>query len=44
MTTALTTAIARWRQVALALVRDPENSTPSQRAIAWAFLRKHGAA
>lgn len=38
MTPALTLAVERWRQVALALIQDPEHSTPSQRALAWRFL------
>lgn len=34
-------AIARWRQVAVAIVQDL-NSTPSQRTVAWRFLSRWG--
>ena len=43
MSAGLQEALARWRAVALAIVTDAANSTPSQREIAWRFLRAHGA-
>lgn len=43
MSPALARAIARWRATAKAVVTSAD-STPSQRALAWAFLRKWGVA
>ena len=42
MTPALTQAVNEWRADALHLIRNPQQSTPSQRAIAWRFLRQWG--
>lgn len=34
--------IARWRRDSIAVVTNPDSSA-SLRALAWAFLRQHGA-
>lgn len=43
MSRGLDEAIRRWREVARAIVTST-SSTPSQRQLAWAFLKRHGAA
>lgn len=43
VTAALSTAIGRWRADAVRAVTDPACSSGA-RAIAWRFLRQHGAA
>lgn len=43
MTPGLNLAVQRWREVALAIVTSPD-STPTQRQLAWQFLKKWGVA
>lgn len=34
--------VNQWRAEALHVIRNPQHSTPSQREIAWRFLRQWG--
>ena len=43
MTAAYLAALALWRDQALRIATAPHLYTTSQRALAWAFLRRHGA-